>query len=112
MKTLIILAISLSVFILPADASRKKTPRKKQEVKKPTVPASKKKNGEFMGRIKKHKENFKIFILETKDKKVWAINPATADKIKKYYGRTVKVKGVYYTQGALNVIDSISSVQR
>ena len=110
MKTIIILMLSSFIFILSADASRKKSPRKKQEIKKPSVPPSKKMTGEFTGRVKKHKDNFKIYILETKDKKVWAINPATADKIKKYYGKTIKLKATYYTHGNLNVIDFISSV--
>jgi hypothetical protein len=92
-------------------ASKKKTPPKKEEsAKKKDGP--KRMSGELVGKISKDKKDFKVYVLQTKDKKIWAIKASSADKVRKYYGRTVKLKATYYTEGGKNIIESISSVAR
>ena len=106
-----IIMLILAAFLTTLPASKKKTPPKKDEsVKKEEGP--KKMSGVLTGKITKDKKDFKVYVLQTKDRKVWTIDAKSNEKVRKYYGRTVKVKATYYTKGDKNYIESISSVGR
>ena len=117
MKILIALllaaAMSVSAGIIDTSqfyiGSKKKTPPKKEDAK----PAGPKKiSGELTGKIGKDKKDFKIYVLTTKDGKIWSIPTAGISKIRGYYGRNVKLKVTYYSKDGKNIIEKIDAVSR
>lgn len=87
--------------------SKKKTPPKQAE--KTSI---KKITGELKGKISKDKKDFKKYVFHTMDKKIWTISASSVDKIKKYYGRTIKLQATYYSKDGQNIIETIDSVSR
>ena len=88
-------------------ASKKKSPGKMEKKDSPKMMT-----GELKGKITKDKQDFKKYVLLTADKKMWAINASAADKVKRYYNRTVKLQATYYTKDGKNIIEKIAKVSR
>ena len=104
MKHLFYLMLMAALMTGTAVASKKKTPEKTPEATVKMV------TGELQGKIQTDKKDFKVYVFVANDKKIWSISASSVDKVKKFYGRSVKIKATY--KAGSTHIENIESIGR